>query len=263
MGILIVAAVAYYLLLPLVGPHFVAVCRAAREGLPGRCEEWDAGTAFLLNLFNWLDDHNGVVSALAGVTVAIFTGVLWNATVKLWEASEKTARQSVTAEMPYLHPSLPNTTLILPSGSNALYPTSPGVPRPRIQCKFANVGRHQGVVRVLRGELLIGDQLPVAPTFQYSSDRLGTIVVRADTETDWLAFDLNRNLTTEEITKIGGGETPIYFFGYVKYTDVFDQLTTKGFCFRVSMGPNGLIELAGGEAYNYRRSEKTPPEFLG
>jgi hypothetical protein len=48
-------------------------------------------------VFEWMDMHNGLIAALAGVMVAIFTGVLWCSTDKLWKAGEKAAELNAKA----------------------------------------------------------------------------------------------------------------------------------------------------------------------
>jgi hypothetical protein len=65
------------------------VCSKGEYGPPDQCASYDIVTAFLRRLFVFLDEHNGLVAAFAGVVVAFFTGVLWNATVKLWSEARQ------------------------------------------------------------------------------------------------------------------------------------------------------------------------------
>ena len=87
---------AYYLTIPIVGPYFLKVCHRATQGAPEGCIDWDILTALVLTAFDWLDDHNGVVGAIAGLMVAGFTGVLWWSTEKLW--AEAKIQQGLTRE---------------------------------------------------------------------------------------------------------------------------------------------------------------------
>jgi hypothetical protein len=106
------ALVVYYAFVAVFGPHLAEVYTPGKDGRPGKREEWDIVTAVFLRLFNLLDEHNGVVAALAGVVVAIFTGVLWNATEKLWGASERQrldARHSIYAGQVAARAALRNT----------------------------------------------------------------------------------------------------------------------------------------------------------
>jgi hypothetical protein len=201
---------------------------------------------------------------VAGFTGALFVATtgLWIFTALMWRATRQTAQSFIHAEFPYIYPGEPNTTLFLPTGAKAVYPTSPNVPHPRITCTFVNVGRTPAVIKAIRGEISVGGQLPNKPHFTYSEERRGDVIARPDKETEPIPFDFNRNLTVDEITNIGGGTPLISFFGYVKYTDVFDHLVTKAFCFRLRLGTRALAEVVGGEPYNYRRYEKTPPEFV-
>jgi hypothetical protein len=79
----------YYLSIPIIGPHYAEVCRKGEYGPPDSCADWDTVTASVLRIGIWLDEHNGLVAAFAGVMVACFTAVLWRSTDKLWEAGEK------------------------------------------------------------------------------------------------------------------------------------------------------------------------------
>jgi hypothetical protein len=126
--------------------------------------------------------------------------------------------------------------------------------------KFLNVGRSAGVLKEVRAEIAI-DSIPASPTFSYSPiRRRGEIIIRPDKETDIFSFEFSRNLTTQEIDEFGVGTRPFFIFGYIKYADAFGYLHTKGFCFKIRLH-RGPIELAGGNAYNYSRSEKMPDEY--
>jgi hypothetical protein len=171
-----------------------------------------------------------------------------------------TVRSFVSGERPYIYAADPDTRAFTPAGAQAVYPEAAGVALPRIDCTFANLGRMSGVIKVVRGEITIG-AIPDTPQFAYSQERLGTIIARPDTSTEPIQFSFNRNLTADEIAMISTGNLPFFFFGYIKYTDVFGYLITKGFCFRFRLGNNAISELVGGRIYNYTKYQKTPPEF--
>ncbi|MES1974201.1 MAG: hypothetical protein V4472_17210 [Pseudomonadota bacterium] len=79
----------YYAVVAVIGPHYTAVCGKDKYRDVETCEYWDIVTAVALRGLGFLDDHNGFVACLAGVAVAIFTGVLWRSTEKLWSSSER------------------------------------------------------------------------------------------------------------------------------------------------------------------------------
>ncbi len=89
----------YYLSIPVFGPHFAQVCRKGEYGPPDHCETWDVVTASILRLMIALDEHNGIVAAVAGVTVAVFTGVLWKATDKLWRSGDEQLRHAISSDV--------------------------------------------------------------------------------------------------------------------------------------------------------------------
>jgi len=199
--------------------------------------------------------------------LALFTGLLVLVgllQLKVFSAQARQLRRTVDSflagERPYIFPSVPITTEFLPGGAHSRYPTAPGAPVPQIGLHFANVGRTPAVIKTARAEIAIG-KLPKRPAFKYSQEYRGDIIARPDKQTDIITFGFSRNLTIDEINHIGGGTTPIFVFGYVKYTDNFDYLHTKGFCFHIQLGSKGGAALAGGRAYNYRTAEKTPVEF--
>ena len=84
----------YYLLISIIGPYYTKVCSKGEYGPPDHCEYWDAVTAIFLRLVFGLDEHEGLVTALASVFVAAFTGVLWYATEKLWKESKESRRDN-------------------------------------------------------------------------------------------------------------------------------------------------------------------------
>lgn len=82
----------YYASIPIFGGHYTNVCTKSEYGPPDQCKDWDVVTAVVLRLLIGMDEHSGLMAAMAGVIVAVFTGVLWWATEKLWKASERQRR---------------------------------------------------------------------------------------------------------------------------------------------------------------------------
>jgi hypothetical protein len=153
-----------------------------------------------------------------------------------------TVKSFIRGERPYIYPGVFNTSRLLPSRAHAVYPLSPDVPFPEIDWAFMNVGKSPGIIKEIRGELFLGTKLPRRPTFTYSKPLNAELVARADKETDLITFPFNRNLTVTEINEIGVGTTQFCFFGYVKYTDSFRSLHTKGFAFRIYIRPHDRAE---------------------
>lgn len=49
----------------------------------------DAAICWINTIGDWLEGHNGAITTVATVFMAIFTGLLWNSTKRLWETTEK------------------------------------------------------------------------------------------------------------------------------------------------------------------------------
>lgn len=202
----------------------------------------------------WLIRLTGALAVIGALQLLAFT----YQAAQLW----RTVSSSVSGDRPYIYPGEPDTRELLPSGANAVYPTASSVPPPRITCTIFNVGRTPAVIKAMRGEIIIGETLPIVPKYTYSVERRGDIIARPDKETYPIPFDFVRNFSKDEIDYIAVGTTRIFFFGYFKYTDVFGYLVTKNFCFSIRLGARGLIEIVGGERYNARSYQKTPKEFI-
>jgi hypothetical protein len=73
-----------------------------------------------------------------------------------------------------------------------------------------------------------------------------------------------QRINKQQVDEITKGKLAIFYFGYVKYTDVFGYAHTDGFCFRFGKMDMRTGEyacnIAGGSKYNYSRSEKIPAE---
>jgi hypothetical protein len=168
----------------------------------------------------------------------------------------RTVQSYISSDRPYSYPGVFNTSRLLPTGAHAVYPLCPGVPFPEIDWTFMNVGKSPGIIKEIRAELFLGESLPRRPTFTYSEPLSAEFVARADKETDPITFPFNRHLTLTEIDEIGVGTTQFCFFGYVKYSDSFQFLHTKGFAFKIHFHPKDRAVPVGGRQYNYSKSTK-------
>jgi hypothetical protein len=170
------------------------------------------------------------------------------------------ANAIIAAERPYIFALPPANNEFLPTGAAAFYPEAPGNPLPKLGLTFANVGKLYGTMVECRAEIVF-DNLPSEPIFSPSTPTpKGAIIVRPNTQTDTIIVEAVRKLTAKEAEEIGAGRKSFYCFGYIKYTDPFGWLHTKGFCFKMTFG-KPTPELGGGTAFNYLRSERTPNEY--
>jgi hypothetical protein len=171
----------------------------------------------------------------------------------------ETVQSLMSGESAVIHLTELDASLLLPSSAYADEPESPGVPLPAIACEFLNIGRTTAIIKEIRGELFLGAQFPAEPAYAYSKVRRGEIVARPEKNTVEQLFEYNRNFTQVEIELIKERKANVLFFGYIKYSDVFSRLHTKGFGF-MCRGPN-KFQVWGGRAYNYVRSEKELEQY--
>ena len=190
--------------------------------------------------------------------LALFTLLL--VIVGGWQGYQlrRTVQASITGERAQIYPGPFNTSKLLPSGAHAEYPLADGVPPPIIDWTFINVGKSPGIIREVRGELILAPCLPWRRRFTYSEVLPAEWIVREGQQTDDISFPFNRNLTVDEINYLGVGTVQFCFFGYVKYTDTFHQLHTKAFAFRIYTRPRDRAQPIGGRRYNYTKTQRTP-----
>src|ERR1700682_3828384 len=98
------------------------------------------------------------------------------------------------------------------------------------------------------------------PAYTYSKVRRGEIVARPEKKNVEQLFENNRNFTAVEIELIKERKVGVLFFGYVKYSDIFGRLRTKGFGY-ICRGSN-KFQVWGGRSYNYTRSEKELDPYM-
>ena len=122
----------YYALVPIFHPPYAEVCRKGEYGPPDHCTYLDAVTAFILRKLVWLDEHNGLVAAFAGLAVAGFTGVLWRSTEKLWTQAQATLIEARSGERAWI-------TIDTPKILANIDPE--GVLRGIVQLHWKNTGR--------------------------------------------------------------------------------------------------------------------------
>jgi hypothetical protein len=192
--------------------------------------------------------------------LALFTLLL--VIVGGWQGYQlrRTVQASITGERAQIYPGPFNTSKLLPSGAHAEYPLADGVPPPIIDWTFMNVGKSPGIIREVRGELVL-DRLPWRRRFTYSKVVPAELIVREGQQTDDISFPFNRNLTVDEINYLGVGTVQFCFFGYVKYTDTFHQLHTKAFAFRIYTRPRDRAQPIGGRRCNYTKTQRTPRKY--
>jgi hypothetical protein len=186
--------------------------------------------------------------------LAVFTLAL--VLIGAWQGAhlKRTVSSFIAGERPYIYP-------IEPTHHGFEPPHKSQARTPRVSISFVNLGKTIAVIRGVRAELFFGD-LPKRPIFSYSAMRRGYVIARPDTTAPFNVFYFNREMAPDELTTVLKGTTKAYFFGHVIYTDIFDRMHEKGFCFYIHAN-SAQCETAGGRPYNYSKSTNTPKHYEG
>jgi hypothetical protein len=155
-------------------------------------------------------------------------------------------------------PTAPIATGMLPDSRESLFVDLPPIPA-FMTIKFGNFGKTPGIIKIIRGEIILGDIIPREPIFTYSEPMVVHIVTRVGTQTADIPIHFSRPLSETESVNFQRSKLPAHLFGYVQYTNIFDQVCTTGFCFRVyRIGDTTEADLQGGDEYNYQRITEKP-----
>ncbi len=236
----------YYGSIPFVGPVYECVKQKGENGQPDSCSYWDAVTAFFLNLVGWLDLHNGIVAALAGIAVAWFTYALRVSTEKLWSeatfqrkigrrstyanliaarAAKKSADAITTLERAYVYPSdiadnlggAVNIRVYDPDDERAVFNMNIIV-----DLSFKNLGKtpahlESGFIGLQFLDILGEDQKV------YSADMEFNYALGASEETSKIRFDFSPEFTVLANRQIRDGAARVVLNGHIFYRDIWDK----------------------------------------
>ena len=217
-----------------------------------------------------------VWTALATIAVAAFTLTLWLSSEKMWkvtarsiavarrsadaaERSAKTAELSLlSVEIPYLYPFIRTHGIKTQRhGTEMQQITGFNYGGDFIKYYFRNFGRTPAEITEVFAVVRFAAGLPSRiPVPDRPNNVLSGRVIAADRESE----DFPCALTPGMYASVGRGEFDpqrdiVWFMGYVRYKDIFDNEYARGFCLRFA--PNdGTFFPAGGDGYNYRK--KTP-----
>ena len=194
------------------------------------------------------------------------------------EAAKKSADVAeaalTVAERPYLVPTEPKMKLWR-YGPPGMPPVNPPEYIGTIQYGLFNMGRTVAFLKEVCVRLIFVEILPDSPSYQAAAESpndtdpkimAGHYPIGPEKPYDCPTYGIGLKLKMRPDTfnDIQSGKLKAFFFGYVRYTDVFDYLHTEGFCFRytqigVDQTPS-ICAIVAGKNYNYSRREKIPPE---
>jgi hypothetical protein len=247
-------------------------------------------------LMDWLDTL--FEFHLTDVLIVIFTGVLAIKTSGLYretaslrtiadeqredilrstkaaESSAAAAHRSAdvaelaltTAERPFFVPRRP-VLKMWRYGLPGMPVSEPAEYQRKLDYGVTNLGRTVGFLKELTCTVIFQDVLPKTPVYDKNIRLNGKFPLAQSTPYEAnpiYSTDPFTKLSTSELNSLTLGTLRMYFFGYIRYTDVFGYLHTEGFCFRFHKfgfdNTTSECALVAGDEYNYSRSEKIPLE---
>src|SRR5271163_3868496 len=197
---------------------------------------------------------------IADFFIALFTAMLAAVTILVvvvgW-IQARHLRQSVNAarESADVLANIESPYLFVTSVQLAHLTVGPLGTYPRIDYNFGNHGKTPAVLRELCGEMHLISSLPLSPLYNPDKIARGNQVISAGLNSNIYSANLTGEFGDAEHIAFMNGERTFFIFGYAKYDDVFGRCHSFGFAFRV-VHPGGDFIEDGGNAYNYRRSEK-------
>jgi hypothetical protein len=186
---------------------------------------------------------------------------------KAADAAQKSADVAEAAlkelERPYLVPGRPEL-MMRQYGPPGMPPVQPAEYEVFIKTSVFNLGRMFANFKELTSEVIIGD-LPAIPRFGGQERRsvIGHYPIGPNSPYEAPLYARIQRISRPQYEEIIKANLPVFYFGYIKYTDVFGYAHADGFCFRFGkMDSNGKFNcnIAGNRQYNYSRTEKIPPE---
>jgi hypothetical protein len=181
------------------------------------------------------------------------------------EAAKKAANVAeaalIVAERPYLLADEPKFKIIR-SGAGETIPGELQDWTATMDYSLMNMGRSVGFFKQVTCQLIIAESLPEIPVFFNPRTLVGHFPVAPGKCYECATFRFNNQIDLSTYELIKSVSLRVFFFGYVKYADVFDNLHTEGFCFRFfnALKDKSMCTVVGGRAYNYNRTEKIPTE---
>jgi hypothetical protein len=285
-------------------PAHYEICEISERTHDKDCGSYQLAPFIALKILQTLDRMGGVLTALATIAIAWFTLSLRQSTDKLWDAGERqlkllaetSASQSrdmqasiaatdasakaaqkaadvseaalIVAERPYLVPREPKLKMYR-FGHPGMPPSEPPEWVGVLEYGFGNMGRSVAFLKEVTAELIFVKELPAKPQFSDDGVRclVGHYPIGVEKPYSCPNYGIKDKINASTFALIRAYDLKGFFFGYVRYTDIFGYLHTEGFCFRFTRigdgaGVESVCAIVAGDSYNYTRREKIPPEGI-
>jgi hypothetical protein len=226
-------------------PTEITVCEAANG--TDKCEPHYVPVGVVRWILFQLDRYSVLLTAVFTAFIAWFTWTLKRSTDNAWVVANRSADISERAltdlEAPFIYVKIKSEGLLHQSGRLG----------GKIRFLFGNYGRtpahiiefidQHEVVGIGQGQPKVIDPVKQRGTVMPYGVVAGPDGVSQDFE----------HLFAELLSR----EKVLFFFGYVRYADIFQRTYTLGFCYQFD--PKGFRwVLSGGEGYNYCRQDSGP-----
>lgn len=203
----------------------------------------------------WSFKFTDVMVILFNLLLAVFTGLLWWSTKKLWKETKNsadaallTAKNMQTTERAYVKMSHTDPGLVFIKGETT--------ESYKVEVKIENCGKTPALVTEARLRFKLcddGESLP--STIDYpDSDAAERPSSAFLVPTDY--FFIKRNSPNDWHRMVSTDLKRLILFGYVDYTDVFGQQHRAGYAREYSTVKGNNLFLVAAKGYNYDRLRK-------
>jgi hypothetical protein len=196
-------------------------------------------------LGTFVSENDRAIEALATLIIAVFTFTLWWSTYRLWKAGERQieiARDAAdAAKQSATHITIAERAWVFAGPDAKSTRNEPGLFEVKLWIK--NYGKTPGFVKVIWARF--SRDAPYDPVPKYEgAEKIQTELVLGTQE----GFLWPKPFGT------AFGER--YFYGYIRYVDIFKAVQVSRFCVRL-VPEEGRFEMAGGPAWNDHYTEKS------
>jgi hypothetical protein len=179
----------------------------------------------VIRFFNFLEAHNGLVTALGTFVIAIFTVILALATIELKKLGEQQANSSITQLRAYVFLDKDQIAENLRVAVGEV---------PAGMFRFNNFGLTPANNLLVHINSGVGPwPLPENAKLPLPTQTKGTQVAPPGAVTLWPLEPQGRPVPAEDFEEIKGGNAHFYVWGRATYTDVFGKDRFTNFCLAV------------------------------
>lgn len=123
--------------------------------------------------------------------------------------------------------------------------------RPTVVLQFQNSGKSEATILEVRANHIIGNHPPDEPPFHKTPMvHIADLTIGAESVSEHKTIMLESLLSVGEMSQIRDGWFLVYFYGLIRYEDIFGVEHVTSWCMRSEA--DGTYRYWGGEKYNFR-----------